>query len=186
MLIWYQYHQAPWLLHKWRCKYGIFSPTTENLRVIAQHLRAVGHLTCLTPKKCPSWCYNIGFKALNYRPVRPRNKGFISFNQLKESSWLQQCLQERYLSRVWSLGEQHSIIHRNMAGMQTPVEFPNCIQLFQEVVLAFVSFIEERYSHKADQREMGVYHSEKRSFPSLCPVSIGKSDKQVPSFPTAR
>lgn len=46
---------------------------------------------------------------------------------------------------MWSLGEQHSIIHRNTAGMQNPVEFPNCIQLFQEAVLAFFfSFGEER------------------------------------------
>lgn len=35
-------------------------------------------------KKGPSWSYNIEIKALNYRPIKPRNQGFISFNQLKE------------------------------------------------------------------------------------------------------
>lgn len=84
------------------------------------------------------------------------------------------------------LGEQPSITHRKMAGMQTPLEFPNCIQLFQEVVLAFFSFGEERDSHKADQRERVSYYSEKRSFLPLCLFSIGKSGKQVPAFPAAR
>lgn len=89
---------------------------------------------------------------------------------------------------MWSLEEQHRITHRNTASMQTPVEFPNCIQLFQVVVLAifFFSGGEERDSHKADQRERGAHHSEKRSFPPLCPFSVGKSDKQVPAFPAAR
>lgn len=44
---------------------------------------------------------------------------------------------------MWSLEEQHRITHRNMASMQSPVEFPNCIQLFQVVVLA-ISFQLER------------------------------------------
>lgn len=34
------------------------------------------------------------------------------------------------------MGEQHNVVHRNMAGMQAPVKILNCTQLFQEEVLA--------------------------------------------------
>lgn len=34
------------------------------------------------------------------------------------------------------MGEQHCVVHRNMAGMQAPVELLNCTQLFQEEFMA--------------------------------------------------
>lgn len=34
------------------------------------------------------------------------------------------------------MGEQHHVVHRNMLGMQAPVELLNCTRLFQEEVMA--------------------------------------------------
>lgn len=87
---------------------------------------------------------------------------------------------------MWSAGEQPCVIHRNMAGMQTPVEFLNCIQVFQEEVPAV--FLSERKGTGVKQikGEGELTAQRKKSFPSLSRFGVGKSDKQVPTFPTAR